>query len=420
MSSSARNSKRNSFVSAFSPVTKPSPRFGSPRFESQQSFNSYEVAQQQQHHQRQSQSQSQSQSLYPDQPNMTMYQQHPNSPRIIIDSDPTVPDFHDIPMSQNKTCNYKMKLVIVGDGAVGKSCLLISYSLNQFPEIYVPTVFENYVRTVMSPSGKSIELALWDTAGQEEYDRLRPLSYPEADMILICFALDNLTSLMNVKEIWFPEVSHYCPGIPVILVGTKADLENKSGSLEYDTDHGTGTNSYNDIPEQLPLQIATEIGAIAYLKCSAKTMFNTRTVFNFALNHFQKHMEMQEQIQKSQSSSSRKRFSKRFGSNGSNGGSNGFGSAHGSGNYNHLRTGSNTSNSRRGHLKNTSYDSTILLDQPLTEDKYELNPYGDFGGGGYGGSGKPSHDTYSGNGEFDFIKEHEKRYKKKNKKCVIL
>ena len=64
---------------------------------------------------------------------------------------------------------------------------------------YVPTVFENYV-TLVQFEGKTVELALWDTAGQEEYDRLRPLSYPESHVILIVFSVDFPTSLANVQD----------------------------------------------------------------------------------------------------------------------------------------------------------------------------------------------------------------------------
>lgn len=66
---------------------------------------------------------------------------------------------------------------------------------------YVPTVFENYItQTAHRPSGKTVELALWDTAGQEEYDRLRPLSYPETDLLFVCFAIDCPASLENVID----------------------------------------------------------------------------------------------------------------------------------------------------------------------------------------------------------------------------
>ena len=117
---------------------------------------------------------------------------------------------------------YSKKFVVVGDGGCGKTCLLISYSQGIFPEVcrhaersirtadgqadtpaqkYVPTVFENYITHVEhKPSGKMVELALWDTAGQEEYDRLRPLSYPETDLLFVCFAIDCPNSLENVLD----------------------------------------------------------------------------------------------------------------------------------------------------------------------------------------------------------------------------
>lgn len=112
---------------------------------------------------------------------------------------------------------WSRKIVVVGDGGCGKTCLLISYSQGYFPEVshpldrsvyftdllqkYIPTVFENYIANkVHPPSGKMVELALWDTAGQEEYDRLRPLSYPETDLLFVCFAIDCPNSLENVMD----------------------------------------------------------------------------------------------------------------------------------------------------------------------------------------------------------------------------
>ena len=134
--------------------------------------------------------------------------------------------------------SIRKKLVIVGDGACGKTCLLIVFSKDQFPEFYVPTVFENYVADIevdgkqviyilLSPTyllfilSQQVELALWDTAGQEDYDRLRPLSYPDTDVILMCFSIDSPDSLENIPEKWSPEVRHFCPNVPVILVGNK-------------------------------------------------------------------------------------------------------------------------------------------------------------------------------------------------------
>ncbi|KAI8052883.1 P-loop containing nucleoside triphosphate hydrolase protein [Syncephalis plumigaleata] len=130
----------------------------------------------------------------------------------------------------------RKKLVVVGDGACGKTCLLIVYSTGSFPQGYLPTVFENYLAHVKTSNGRQVELALWDTAGQEEYDRLRPLSYPETDVVLICFSVVNGRSFYNVADKWAPEVSHFCEHVPTILVGCKTDLRKRAmnGNLAVD------------------------------------------------------------------------------------------------------------------------------------------------------------------------------------------
>ncbi|OBA24277.1 ras-domain-containing protein [Metschnikowia bicuspidata var. bicuspidata NRRL YB-4993] len=276
-----------------------------------------------------------------------------------VEFNPSAPSYQMLDQV-SKNSAYSMKIVVVGDGGCGKTCMLVSYAQQKFPEIYVPTIFENYVSTVRSPGGKRIDLALWDTAGQEEYDRLRPLSYPDTDLILICFSVDNLVSLQNVKDTWYPEVNHFCPGIPVILVGTKSDL-----ALTID--------------DALPMQIAQEINAVAYIQCSAKTMTNVKEVFDYALSRFQKDCEMAEQVDRL-----RKRLSILRGVPG------------------HTRNNSSASY-KKGHFKNASVNSSVLLDAPLTEEPYDSNPY----------AASPYQQKYNEE-EFAFTR------KKKSRKCAIL
>lgn len=288
-------------------------------------------------------------------------------PQLIIDDQPVIPNY---PIQSTfKKSNYSMKIVVVGDGGCGKTCLLVSYTQQKFPEIYVPTVFENYVSNVVTPNNKLIELALWDTAGQEEYDRLRPLSYPDVDVILICFSLDNLISLQNVKDIWFPEVNHFCPGVPILLVGTKYDLIDE--------------NSFNP---DLPIQLAYDINAIGYIQCSAKNMFNIKNVFNFAINHYHQATEQ------AMAANGRKRMS--------------F--------LGHLRDKSKSSinskhttksnGSYHGHHRKQSSIDSAIFNSPLTEENPPSNPY------------TSNYDTYD-NDEFEFAKRADK---KKSRRCTIL
>mmetsp|Transcript_21926 Transcript_21926/g.25907 ORF Transcript_21926/g.25907 Transcript_21926/m.25907 type:complete len:209 (-) Transcript_21926:356-982(-) len=119
-----------------------------------------------------------------------------------------------------------LKCVIVGDSAVGKSCLLIAHTTGAFRGEYVPTtVFDNFSSNHRSDSG-TYSIQYWDTA-EEDYDRLRQ-SYPQTDIFLVCFSIVSQTSLDNVSHKWIPQIQHHCPGVPIILIGTKSDLRGPS------------------------------------------------------------------------------------------------------------------------------------------------------------------------------------------------
>ena len=170
----------------------------------------------------------------------------------------------------------RKKLVIVGDSDCGKTCLLSSFARNKFPEEYVPRVFESYL-TSIKVDGKTVELGFWDTVGQEEYDRLRPLSYLYTDVILMCFSVDNLDSFENIPEKWIPELRPYCPNVPIILVGNKKDLRNDDN-----TKRELAKMKREPVTGEEGSVMCEKINGYVYLECSAKTMEGVRDVFEMA------------------------------------------------------------------------------------------------------------------------------------------
>jgi len=170
-----------------------------------------------------------------------------------------------------------IKLVVIGDGAVGKNCLLISYAKKEFPKDYIPTVFDNYVVN-LTAGEQNIELGLWDTAGQEEYDRLRPLSYANANVFLLCFSVISPVSFENVTAKWYPELMHFCPDVPFILVGTKLDMRNDKGEVDK-----LRTQGQSPITTEQGTDLARKLKAIKYMECSAKTQENLKDVFDEAV-----------------------------------------------------------------------------------------------------------------------------------------
>ncbi|CAG2114639.1 unnamed protein product, partial [Medioppia subpectinata] len=170
-----------------------------------------------------------------------------------------------------------IKCVVVGDGAVGKTCLLISYTTNKFPSEYVPTVFDNYAVTVMI-GGEPYTLGLFDTAGQEDYDRLRPLSYPQTDVFLVCFSVVSPSSFENVKEKWVPEITHHCQKTPFLLVGTQIDLRDDAATVEK-----LSKNKQKPITSEAGEKLAKELKAVKYVECSALTQRGLKNVFDEAI-----------------------------------------------------------------------------------------------------------------------------------------
>ncbi|XP_062182286.1 rac-like GTP-binding protein 3 [Phragmites australis] len=187
--------------------------------------------------------------------------------------------------------------------------MLISCTSNKFPTDYLPTVFDNFSANVVI-DGTTVNLGLWDTAGHEDYNRLRPLSYRGANVFVLAFSLVSRASYesimkkvlectilisyltlfltihiclefprdLNVVYLLFPlrwilELQHYAPGVPIVLVGTKLDLREDKYHL---LDH----------PGLIPVTTAQggglrrQIGAMYYIERSSKTQQNVKAVFD--------------------------------------------------------------------------------------------------------------------------------------------
>ncbi|EDU42467.1 cell division control protein 42 precursor [Pyrenophora tritici-repentis Pt-1C-BFP] len=138
-------------------------------------------------------------------------------------------------------------------------------------------VFDNYAVTVMI-GDEPYTLGLFDTAGQEDYDRLRPLSYPQTDVFLVCFSVTSPASFENVREKWFPEVHHHCPGVPCLIVGTQVDLREDTAVKDK-----LSKQRMAPVKKEDGERMARELGAVKYVECSALTQYKLKDVFDEAI-----------------------------------------------------------------------------------------------------------------------------------------
>ncbi|KAH9411849.1 GTP-binding protein [Ordospora pajunii] len=156
-----------------------------------------------------------------------------------------------------------VKCVLVGDPSVGKSWLITTYITGKNPEGYIPTLFDKSSKEV-SREGQKYSITLWDTAGSDEYKKLRGQFFQEADVFLICYAIDNAASFKSTRA-WIEELSKY--NVPMILCGTKCDVID--GDL---------------IDRALPEALKSEYGLYESIECSSLELVNVNKVFCVALD----------------------------------------------------------------------------------------------------------------------------------------
>jgi len=139
----------------------------------------------------------------------------------------------------------------------------------------------------MMVDNKAINLGLWDTAGQEDYDRLRPLSYPQTDVFICAYSVVSPSSFENVRSKWHPEIRSHCPLAPIVLVGTKTDLRETTGSggggESSNNKEKANNKKYRVLDYEQGVKMMNEIGAVKFLECSALTQDGLKTVFDEAV-----------------------------------------------------------------------------------------------------------------------------------------
>lgn len=170
----------------------------------------------------------------------------------------------------NRQREKSVKCVMVGDSAVGKTALLLRFTSGTFPSTYMPTVFENTgVERCMN--GIRVNLGLWDTGGHEHFRQVRPRSYQQADIVLICYSVANPNSLINVQQKWIAEVREHLPKVPVLVVATHTDLRE------------SGAHRGSCISAAEGRQMAHDVNAKGYLECSSLSNRGVIQVFEYAM-----------------------------------------------------------------------------------------------------------------------------------------
>lgn len=159
------------------------------------------------------------------------------------------------------TLKKPQKVVLIGDTQTGKSSLMRRYTRKSFEDDYMPTVFDSGSADVVLEQNNEIQVNIWDTSGSSEYDHVRPLSFGEVIVFVLCFDITKPTSLENIQRKWLPEIKQRHADKPIILVGCKADLKADQKP--------TNVNKMLVLSTQ-GLMLAKHIGAIAYFECSSK------------------------------------------------------------------------------------------------------------------------------------------------------
>lgn len=176
---------------------------------------------------------------------------------------------------------YKMKHIkcnVVGNSNRDNARLLVTHTTDVFPDEYVPPVFDDYSANI-NFEDQVIHLVLCQTPFYEDYKKLRPLSYPQTDVFIICFSLVSPKSLQDVEDDWVPDLKKHCPGVPYILVGLRSGLRDEFHQHEEEYK----AKGWEPIQREKGEEMKEKIGAQCYIECDAKKNINVKEVFESAV-----------------------------------------------------------------------------------------------------------------------------------------
>ncbi|XP_060527671.1 cell division control protein 42 homolog [Cylas formicarius] len=168
----------------------------------------------------------------------------------------------------------KIKCVIVGDRAVGKTSLAVSYSNDSFPSEYQPTAYDNY-NVDVQVDGKPIRLEICDTAGKDDLEPLRQLCYPDTDVFMLCFSVVRPSTFISACTRWADELTRL--DAPVVLVGCQTDLVNNMDTL-----NSLKRQGQLPVPPYKARDLARRLNAV-YVETSAKTCNHLKEAFDQAI-----------------------------------------------------------------------------------------------------------------------------------------
>ena len=165
----------------------------------------------------------------------------------------------------SRSVTYQYKIVVLGDGGVGKTTLILRYTEKRFRENYIPTIGVQWTIKEIERDGNHIKLLLWDLAGQAHFKSVRRGFYEGSNAAIIVFDVTDLESLNHVGD-WLQELQNNCGEIPCFLLGNKIDLA-EARKVTQDMVKGY---------------------KMAYFETSAKTGENVLELFNSVITSLQK------------------------------------------------------------------------------------------------------------------------------------